>query len=94
MKIKIGADEIILWLRKNNKAVSIPNDGFGGLGQKIHDLICSKLNGSKINDNDPVYWESEISSKNIGEFNLPKTSAQYEIEISRLSDLYSDLNLW
>lgn len=44
--IRIGADEIILWLRKNNLALNIPNDGVVGLGRRIHDLIVG-LGGRK-----------------------------------------------
>jgi hypothetical protein len=32
--IIIGADEIILWLRKNNKSINVPNDEINGLGIK------------------------------------------------------------
>ena len=45
--IKIGADELILWLRKNGKATDIPNDEVQGLGRKIYDLIVIKLGGKK-----------------------------------------------
>ena len=31
--IIIGADELILWLRKNGKAENVPNDEITGLGQ-------------------------------------------------------------
>ena len=37
-KINIGADELILWLRKNNKATELPNDEIQGLGIKIHKM--------------------------------------------------------
>lgn len=52
MNIKIGADELILWLRKNNKAKNIPNSGTGGLGIIIYNII-NKYHGKKINDNNP-----------------------------------------
>lgn len=40
-KCKIGADELILWLRKNKIAIKIPNDEINGLGQKNHDIIVA-----------------------------------------------------
>lgn len=93
-KIKIGADELILWLRKNHKAVNIPNDGIQGLGIKIQSLIVGELSGVKVIENHPSYWASLIDAKNIQQFNLPKTSAQYEIEIDKLGSLYESISAW
>lgn len=93
-KIKIGADELILWLRKNEKAESIPNDEIQGLGAKIHNLIVNELGGMKVIDNHPSYWANIIGDKNIEKFNLPKTSAQYEINTEKLGELYTKLSTW
>lgn len=82
-KIKIGADELILWLRKNNKATELPNDEIKGLGIKIHNLIVKELGGIKVSDSQPAYWANLLQDKNIEKFNLPKTSAQYEIETKK-----------
>ena len=90
MKIKIGADEIILWLRKNNLATDIPNEGFGGLGRIIFDIII-ELGGTKIIDSQESFWDIRNDSKNISENLLPKTSAQYEIDISILPNLYEEI---
>jgi hypothetical protein len=92
--MRIGADELILWLRKNCKAIGVPNDGFGGLGQKIKVLLCDNLGGQKVDDNAAVYWDDGDGSKNIGDFNLPKTAEQYEINISKLPDIYQALENW
>ncbi len=92
--IKIGADELILWLRKNGKATNIPNDGVQGLGRKIHELIVTELDGEKVESNTQSYWASLIDDKNVDKFDLPKTSAQYEIESSRLEALFLELNNW
>jgi hypothetical protein len=92
-KIRIGADELILWLRKNGKAKDIPNDEVQGLGRKIHDLIVNDLNGDK-KDNIPSYWANFIDDKNVDKFNLPKTSTQYEINASHLEYLFVELNKW
>jgi hypothetical protein len=90
MKIKIGADEIILWLRKNNLAIDIQNEGFGGLGRIIFDIII-ELGGTKIEDNQEAFWDTCNDSKNISENLLPKTSAQYKIDIAILPKLYEKL---
>jgi len=50
--MKIGSDEIILWLRKNQIAEKVDNKT---LGRKIHDIIIS-FNGKLIIENDPVFW--------------------------------------
>jgi hypothetical protein len=91
-KCRIGADELILWLRKNNIGNNIPNDGFNGLGQKIRSIIEDQLSGKKDIDNFPAYWANESTDKNIGKFKLPKTSEQYLIDFDKLSDLYKELN--
>jgi len=90
MKIKIGADEIILWLRKNNLAANIPNEGIGGLGRIIFDIIV-ELGGVKIMDSQESFWDIRSDSRNISENMLPKTSAQYEINVDILPQLYEKL---
>lgn len=91
-KCKIGADELILWLRKNNIADKIPNDEVHGLGQQIHNIIVTQLLGEKIQDNAQTYWANTDDDKNIGKFNLPKTSAQYLIDFNKLTELYIKLS--
>ena len=93
-KIKIGADELILWLRKNEKAKNIPNDEIHGLGVRIHKLIVNELEGVKVIDNHPSYWASLIDDKNVQKFDLPKTSAQYEIDTEKIGSLYETLFSW
>lgn len=93
-KIIIGADELILWLRKNHKAKEIPNDEVQGLGRKIYELIVKELGGIKVVENNPSYWANLMEDKNIEKFNLPKTSAQYEIDSSKIGDLYETLSNW
>jgi hypothetical protein len=94
IRINIGADELILWLRKNGKAESIPNDEIQGLGIKIHELIVNKLGGEKTEDNKPSYWANLIGDKNVEKFGLPKTSVQYKIDTDRLGELYEELATW
>ncbi|MGC4041969.1 MAG: hypothetical protein QM710_14590 [Flavobacterium sp.] len=92
-KIKIGADELILWLRKNKKAQDIPNDEIHGLGIKIYNLIL-ELGGKKTDENFPSHWANLMEDKNVEKFNLPKTSSQYEIETQKLGQLYERLSSW
>jgi hypothetical protein len=92
--IIIGADEIILWLRKNNKSINVPNDEINGLGIKIFELIVDRLGGKKVIDNNPSYWANLMGDKNIEKFNLPKTSAQYEIDVNKIGELYEELMEW
>lgn len=93
-KIIIGADELILWLRKNRNASNIPNDGSDGLGMKILDLIENKLGGKKIISSAPSYWASLMDDKNVDQFKLPKTSAQYEISSDKIGLLYEQISTW
>jgi hypothetical protein len=92
-KITIGADELILWLRKNKKAQGVPNDGAQGLGRKIYDVII-RLGGNKIADGVPAYWANDGNAQNIGQDNLPKGSAQYSIDTNKLGALYDELDTW
>jgi len=91
MIIQIGADELILWLRKNEKAKKVHNTK---LGRMICDKICDELAGKKIPgmDNHPAYWSTETGSKNIDDDNLPQTAEQYEIDTSKMDKLYEWLN--
>lgn len=86
--IQIGADEIILWLRKNRISNDIPNDGINGLGIRIYQII-ENLGGRKIEDSAPSYWDD--TGSHVQQYGLPKTSAQYEINVNRLSELYISL---
>lgn len=91
-KCNIGADELILWIRKNNIATDTPNDEIQGLGHKIHDIIVTQFSGKKIDDNSQAYWANTDNDKNIGKLKLPKTSAQYLIDFNKLSELYVKLS--
>ena len=90
--IRIGADEIILWLRKNRIANDVPNDGINGLGRRIYNLIVEQLGGRRTDESYPSYWD-ETDSR-VGQLHLPKTSSQYDISITRLADLYMAISNW
>ena len=84
MEIKIGADELILWLKKNNKAEGIENRI---LGRKIADLLIN-LGGRFAESNEPVLWALSFDN------NLPITSQQYIIDVEKLPDLFKQLVTW
>ncbi len=84
MEIKIGADELILWLRKNKKAEELDN---GVLGRKIADLITS-LCGRFAESDVPALWKSSYDDK------LPMTSQQYIIDVEKLPSLFKKLKEW
>lgn len=90
MNIKIGADELILWLRKNDIAKSIPNDEVNGLGFRICRII-EGLGGRKIDDNILAYWPIPERDSKIDKYELPKTSAQYQIDVDNVSEIYKEL---
>jgi hypothetical protein len=92
-KIKIGADELILWLRKNNKAVGVPNDEAQGLGAKIQEII-KELDGTRLPDSEEEKWKNLFNDieNRIDKYQLPKSSAQYEMDLSNVGKLYEELN--
>jgi len=89
--IRIGADEIILWLRKNHRAENIPNDGISGLGRRILDTIV-RLGGQKVDESLASCWDETDS--HVQQYGLPKTSAQYEISVNQLPALYLEIMNW
>lgn len=66
----------------------MPNDGATGLGRKIYDLI----NGRKIEDSSPSFWDA--TDTHVQQFGLPKSSAQYEISLNQLANLYLEISNW
>lgn len=80
MKINIGADELILWLRKNNKQEGVGNFP---LGRKIAELM-KKLDAEFKEENVKSLWnESEPA--------LPNTSELYAIDVEKLPELFKKL---
>jgi hypothetical protein len=90
MQINIGADELILWLRKNNKAIGVENIV---LGRRIIDLITN-LGGQPIVDNQPSVWANDLSDVAMARLGLAKTSEQYGIDTAILPKLYEELTKW
>lgn len=88
-QINIGADELILWLRKNNRAVGKTTQD---LGAKILILIES-LGGRKLSELQ-CRWECTIGAEGIDKLDLPKTATQYRIKITEIGMLYEELSNW
>lgn len=83
--MNIGSDELILWLRKNDKAANVSNEK---LGKEIREII-ENLGGELLEQDVPSQWGND---KNVDRYMLPKTAAQYRIGFERASELYSELN--
>ena len=84
MEIKIGADELILWLRKNNKAIDVDNFM---LGRKIASLM-QKMEAQFDAKDEPVIWT--FNSNDL----LPKTSQQYILNVEHLPNIYKEISTW
>ena len=84
--MSMGTNELILWLRKNEKASEIDNRT---LGRKIADLITKDLGGVFDDSRDKsVRWALSYDDK------LPRTSQQYIIDVDKLPDLFKKLAEW
>lgn len=90
MEIIIGADELILWLRKNRKAVNVTNIQ---LGRRILTTI-EGLGGTKFLDDQQSMWEIGSTANNVHDLGLPKTSEQYRIPILILTDIFREMDTW
>jgi hypothetical protein len=90
-KIMIGADELILWLRKNKKAKGVSNRV---LGKRIKEVICGDLEGIEVNKSKKSYWGGGKRYKFLSEYKLPKSSSQYSIKTINLVNLYRSINNW
>ncbi len=90
MKIPIGADEIILWLRKNNRKSNIQTIT---LGRNIHDLIVKELEGNIETRDQQCTWDTGNEDIVNASF-LPATSAQYLLDVNKIKQLYEVLMTW
>jgi hypothetical protein len=90
MQINIGADEMILWLRKNKKAVGVENSV---LGRRIITLI-KELDGQPIEEDHKSIWADDMSDMAMARLGLPITSEQYKIDTKILPDIYEKLLTW
>ncbi|GHU42614.1 hypothetical protein FACS1894190_12150 [Spirochaetia bacterium] len=90
MQVMIGADELILWLRKNNKAIGVENIV---LGRRIIELVKTLGGQPKVEDHLSL-WADDLSDVAMAKLGLPKTSEQYLIDINILPDVYKELSTW
>ena len=90
MQIKIGNDELILWLRKNKKASDVENIL---LGRKIVELI-TKLGGKLDKENERSLWADDMSETSMGKLKIPITSQQYIVDTGILPAIYEKLSTW
>lgn len=89
MKIKMGNDEFILYIRKRYPGCRKSNDK---LGRRIWEWIKKQdLNSRKEEENKPCYWgdTGDFISENSG---LPKTATQFSFDSKVLPELYKFLN--
>ena len=87
--IRIGADELILWLRKNERARGIRNDD---LGKRLREII-ERNHGRLDREDVPVHWDCREDSRNIAPsgLGLPQTAAQYTISTDSIGRVYEEL---
>lgn len=90
MEMRIGADEIILWLRKNKKADGIDN---ATLGHKIKKLILG-LDGEFEEEDYPSIWANDISPFSADRLAIPMTSMQYKIDTKNLPEIFEEISNW
>ena len=90
METIIGADEIILRLRKSGKANEVSNLD---LGRRILNLI-SGLGGTRFQDNQMSHWDISLNARNVGNYGLPQTSEQYKIPYDVIKAIYEEIDTW
>lgn len=85
--IKMGNDEFILFVRKQNTNNSMPNDR---LGRKIWEWIEANDKGvaRQLKPEMQCLWENNSDSRNIDCKLLPKTATQFEFSRDLLPELY------
>jgi hypothetical protein len=76
-------------LRKNGKAKAISTFN---LGRQINRIVCEVLSGRLVAEDEPAFWAVGDSDKNVDEFLLPKTAAQYEVEVESLPELFRKIH--
>jgi hypothetical protein len=90
MEIILGSDELILWLRKNKKAIGITN---AVLGHKISDLIHD-LGGKLEKEVHPSIWSEYISGVAMAKLEIPATSGQYQVDTKILPEIFERISTW
>lgn len=85
VKIRMGNDEFILYIRKNFKHCLVSNDV---LGRKIWEWLRTNANADahQLENDKPCYWGDQGFF--IAENKLPKTATQFEFNSCVLPNLY------
>lgn len=86
-RIKMGNDEFILYLRKNNLAVG---KNTANLGKSIWEWLQANTHEPSKVDNCECYWGAE--GEFIDALKLPKTATQFSFDRSKLPALYDYLD--
>lgn len=86
-KIKMGNDEFILYVRKQNGNCELKNNL---LGRKIWEWIRDNANGVQIGKRKGCEWGEE--AENVDEKHLPYTATQFEFDRDKLPALYDYLD--
>jgi hypothetical protein len=90
MEMKIGPDELILWLRKNGKAEGFDN---AALGRKIIKLIQG-LDGEPKEGDYPSLWVNDLSPVAADRLRIPMSSQQYIIDTKKLPEIFEEISNW
>ena len=90
METIIGADEFILHVRKNGRALNVSNQV---LGTRILNLILG-LGGRKHIDNHEALWDISANARNVNVLGLPQTSEQYMIPYDQIEAVYREIDTW
>jgi len=85
--IIVAALWIILLLRVHGKGLNQRNNGFGGLGMEIYDLICNDLGGRLISQKVIADWPKLGINMAVNNYALPETSAKYILPICQVPKL-------
>ena len=87
--IKMGNDEFILYVRKQNKGCKLTTPV---LGKRIWEWIRENdLNAQESPYPEPCLWGEYINEEVVDKLQLPKTATQFEFRIDLLPDLYKFL---
>ncbi len=82
MRIRMGNDEFILYIRKTKLGCAKSNEQ---LGKEIWIWLRDQANGTKTVEDQPCVWE-------FGQHGLPKTAAQFVFDRAQLPELFTFLD--
>lgn len=87
--IKMGNDEFILYIRKQNPTCTYDT-------KKLGELICKWLKENAGLDENKIEYDREClwgaNANNVSPDKLPKKASQFEFNRSKLPDLYNYLD--